>query len=150
MSGECAFGEDMHGFEEVARGLPTIGERDVKLEVRLGTTHGQPLHLQPGVLGQRQQRVGPCECGSVRVMHDHATGSFGLAHRPLGRHASERVATGPALWVERLDLELRGVARPAAEATRSAVLPRPTTGMSTALRASSQPWSMKEVTTMAS
>ena len=70
MSGQRAFGEIMHDFEEVARWLPLIGDGDVKLEVRFGATHGQPPHRESSLLGQRQQRIDVCKCGNARVMHD--------------------------------------------------------------------------------
>jgi len=120
VSGEDAIGEGVHGLEEVARALPLIGERDVKLEVRLDAAHGQAPHFHPGALRDFEQRVGVTERGSSGVMHDEAAGGSGLTHRPLPRHARERVATGPAHGVERLDLEGRGSAQNAADDERIA------------------------------
>ena len=96
----------MNGFEEVARGLPAIRQRDVKLEVGLGAAQRQPPHRQPGALGQRQQCVGLCEFRSALMMDDDATGGYGLAHQPLRRHAWQRVATGPACGIERFEFDL--------------------------------------------
>src|SRR5665647_3206162 len=111
VSGQHAFSEGMHGFEEIARWPLAIGERDVDLEVRLTTAHGQPLDRQSGTLGLRQQDVGTGECRSARMMHYHAPGDFGSAQRPVQRHTGERVATGPASGVERFQLDVRGPAQ---------------------------------------
>jgi len=120
VSGERAFGEGVDRFEELARGLAAIGERKVKLEVRLGAAHGEPPNDQPGALGEREQLVGVHERRSVGVMHDHATGSGGLADHPFPRHAGERVPTGPAHRVERFESECRGATQHAADDERVA------------------------------
>ncbi len=120
LSGERAFGEGMHGFEEVAGGLSPIGDGDVKLEVGLGAAQGHALHRQPGALGQRQQGVSAFECRGARVMHDQAAWGRGLARRPIGGNAWECVATRPAHGVESLDLERRGLAQHAADNKRVA------------------------------
>ena len=74
----------------------------------------------PARCGEREQRVGARERRGARVMHDHATGARGLAHRPLARHARQRVATGPAGGVERFEFDRRGSAQHAADDERVA------------------------------
>ena len=118
MSGEDAIGEGVHGFEEVARALPSIGERDVKLEIRLGAAHGQAPQFHPGALRDFEQRVGVTERRGAGVMHDHAAGYGGL--QPVPRDAGERVASGPARGVEGFELERRGSAQNAADDERVA------------------------------
>jgi len=100
VSAERAFGEAVHRVEEHARGLPAIGEGNMELEVRLGTAHGQAPHRQSGTPGQGDQCVGMCEGLGIRVMHDHAAGGRGLAHRPFPRYAGKGIAMGPAYGIE--------------------------------------------------
>ena len=111
MSGQRALGDCMHGFEEMARWLPLIGEGEVNLEMRLGAAHGQSLDDQPGAPSLRQQHVGIAERRIAPIMHDDATGGRGLTYLPFRRHAPERVAAGPARGVERFELELGGPAQ---------------------------------------
>ena len=120
MSVESAFGEGVHGFEKVVRALSAIGEKNVKLEVRLGAAHGKAPYFHPGVPGDREERVDVCERGGSFVMHDDVAGGSGLTHRPLPRHTRERVASGPARGVEGLELEGRGAAQNAADDERVA------------------------------
>ena len=119
MSVESALGEGSHDFEEVVRALPAIGEKNVKLEVRLGAAHGEAQYFHLGAPGDREERVDVCERGGF-VMHDDVAGGSGLTHRPIPRYAGERVATGPAQGVERFEFEGRGAAQHAADDERIA------------------------------
>lgn len=125
MSGERAFGEGAHRFEELARGPAAIGEGNVELEVGLAAAHGQPPHREPGAPREREQRLGAFECGRARVMHDDATGDRSLADRPLPRHARERVAAGPARGIEGFELDGRSPAQHAADDERVAAPAKP-------------------------
>jgi hypothetical protein len=120
VSGERAFCEGVHGFEELARGLPAIGETDVNLEVRLAASQGQPPHFHPGALRDFEQRVGVTERRGAGVMHDHSARRGGLGYLPIPWDAGERVAARPAREVERFELERRGSAQNAADDERVA------------------------------
>jgi len=115
VSGKRTFGEGVHDFEEVARGLSQIRKEDVKLEVRPGAANGDPPHDQARTLGDSEQGVGDFESRSARVMHDDTIGDSGLAPRPLARHARERIATGPSHGVERFEFDFRSSAQRAAD-----------------------------------
>ena len=120
MSGKREFGDGAYRFEELARRQPTIGEGDVKLEIRLGSANGQASYHQPGAPGEFEHRIGVFECGRARVMHDDTPWACGLADQPLARHARERVATGPARGVERFELDGGGLPHHAADDERVA------------------------------
>lgn len=120
MSGDRAFGEGVHGFEEVARRLAIIGQPDMKLEVRLGAPDGQPPDGEAGAPGELQHFFGTIERRSSRVMHDHATRSVALVRRPLRRYSPEGLATGPACGGERFQFDSRGAVQYATEDNRVA------------------------------
>jgi hypothetical protein len=111
VSGERAFGEGVHGFEEIARRLPAIGERDVKLEIRLGVAHGEPPHGEPRAIGEREQRFGALQRLSAFIMDRQ----FFLPHLPFPSDARQSIATGPARGVERFELDRWGAAQDSAD-----------------------------------
>ena len=115
MSVQRALGDRLHGFEEIARWLPLIGERNVNLEMRLGAAHGQTLHCEAGALGLRQQCIDLNEPICASIVHDDVTGFRSLAYQPFRWHAPERLATGPARDIERFDLEFGEPAQYAAD-----------------------------------
>jgi len=120
VSVEREFGESAQRFEELARWLAAIGEADVNLEVRLAAPHREPRHRQSRTPGECEQRVGPLERRGVRVMDGYVTPFYRLARLPLARHARERIAAGPAEWIERFELSLRSFAQRAADDERVA------------------------------
>jgi len=126
VSGERAFGQGLYVFKEVARRLPAIGQANVKLKVRLGTTHGKPDCREPGAPGDGEEGVGALESRRAVVMNDEVARRRGLTHEPVSRHPCERIAARPARGIERLKLEGRAAAQlapkderiaPAAQAT---------------------------------
>jgi hypothetical protein len=114
VSVESAFGERVYGFEEVARALPAIGEKNVKLEVRLGAAHGEARHFHPGVLGEHEQRLGALEGRGALVVDPQLP----IPDLPFAGNPGQSVAAGPARGVDDLEPKSRNAAKGAAQDQR--------------------------------
>ena len=116
MSVESAFGKVAHGFEEVVRALSAIGKKNVKLEIGLGAAHGEARDFHPGALGEHEQRLGALEGRGASMVDPRIP----VPDLPFARNPGQSVASGPALGVERFELERRDPAQHAAHDERIA------------------------------
>ena len=106
--------EGLHRVEEFARGPAAVGERDVKLKIRLGAPHGEAPHDEPGALGAREQRLGEPQGRSAPMVNPQSS----IADRPIAGNAGQSVAAGPARGVEDLEIGGRSAAQAAAHDQR--------------------------------
>jgi len=102
-----ALGQDLDAFEEGARWLPFVWQRDMDLEMRFRAAEGQSLDGQSGVPRVRQQRIRASERGGAIIVHDEVVGCDRLPDQPLFWHPWQRFAAGPASDIESFELHLR-------------------------------------------